>query len=341
MKKKYGFIAIALLAIGCGREEKMDTVEEIPIVVNSLNLEESLGRAYDLELVNNYLVLRDDQVDTKLTLFDLEAKNLFALYTGYRGQGPGELMNPGPIITEKNGFSVYDGSKMKLLSFQLDSIEREDYRPEEKMGIEEVGVIDVKKITDDKLLAVGVFPENRFLLIDQKGKTIAKFGDYPIDSDDNTPAHVLGIACQSMLTTNLERNMVATAMRYAEHIQFHQFNENESTLNLVKEHQVFLPEYTTNDQNGGVNFRPTEETRWGYLSVSSNADYVYALYSGKFQIPGTDFYQGNEVHVFDWKGNLVKKLILDKPSLSITCNETQLFTLYEAKDGYDIAEYTF
>lgn len=335
------FICLALFVFGCKQKDRSGAVETVLLKSRTMNFNEALGKAYAIDLIGNQLIVRDDQVDTKLTIFDLDSDAKKPVYTGYVGQGPGELTNPGPMIMDAHQFLLYDGSKMKLLSFQLDSLKIPNYKPQEAVSVKESGIIDIKKISKDMFLAVGVFPENRFLLINIRGETVGRLGTYPIALTGDMPEYVRAIAAQSMLTTNLEKNRSATAMRYGEHIQFHAFNLSNtlSEAKLLNEHNAFLPEYTTKDYDGSANFKPTDKTRWGYLSLSSNADFVYALYSGKPQIPGTKFYQGNQVHVLDWTGRLVKKIELDKEAISITCNQSELYSLLEGENGYEIVKY--
>ena len=342
MTKLY-FICLALFVFGCKQKDRSGSVETVSMKSETMNFHESLGKAYAIDRIGSQLIVRDDQVETKLTIFDLDSDAVHPIYTGLVGQGPGELTNPGPMIMDGNRFLIYDGAKMKLLSFQLDSLKTPNYKPQELISIKESGIIDIKKISKDMFLAVGVFPENRFLLINSQGETVGRLGTYPIALTGDMPEYVRAIAAQSMLTTNLEKNISATAMRYGEHIQFHAFHlrDASSEAKLLNEHNVFLPEYTTKEYDGSANFKPTDKTRWGYLSLSSNANFVYALYSGKPQLPGTKFYQGNEVHVFDWNGQLLKKIELDKESISITCNQTDLYALFEGENGYEIVKYKF
>lgn len=338
--KRSIFFFLILSALGCKQKEESGFVEVTTVKSKVMNFSEYLGKAYAIDMIDNFLIVRDDHVDTKLTVFDLENSSKGPIYTGYVGQGPGELVNPGPIVVENDRFSLYDASKMKLLSFYTDSLIRPYYKPQTGVSVREAEIIDIKKITDDLFVAVGVFPENRFALIDNNGATIKQFGKYPIALKSGEPEYVRGIACQSMITTHVENNTMAIAMRYGEHIQFYSFDDEKHSAELMNEHAVSLPIYTSRDNNGYPNFSPTEETYWAYLSISSNTDYVYALYSGKPQVHGTRFYSGDEVHVFDWDGNFVRKLALDGEASSITCNENQLYALFEGENGYEIAEYT-
>jgi len=330
---------VALLALACKHKERSGTPETVFLKSETMDVSDHLGKVYGLASAGSYLIFRDDQVDTKLTVLNMENDPVVPIYTGSSGQGPRELINPGPIIPDSNRFLIYDGGKMKLLSCRLDNLGSPDHDLQEEITIGTQGIIDIKKISWDVFLAVGVFPENRFLLIDGSGKTIGKVGNYPIPLSDGTPDYVRGIACQSMLATQTEKRVAAVAMRYGEHIQFYAFGQVEDDPTLINERSVFLPEYTTNNHNGSPNFSPTEKTRWGYLSITSDDRYVYALYSGKQQAPGTDFYRGNLVHVFDWEGNFVRILELDKAVSSITGGPDRLYALYGGENGYDIAEY--
>jgi len=336
--KRLSLPLLALLALACERKERSGAPETVFLKSETMDVSEHLGRAFGIFSVYPHLVFRDDQVDTKLTVFNMENDPLVPVYTGHSGQGPRELTNPGPIIPDSNRFLIYDAGKMKLLSCRLDNLGSPDHELQEEISIGTQGIVDIKKISRDAFLAVGIFPENRFLLIDATGKTVGKTGSYPIPLG-NHPEYIRGIACQSMLATHTEKRVAAVAMRYGGHIQFYAFGQGEDEPKLLSERSVFLPEYTTNNHNGSPNFSPTEKTRWGYLSITSDDRYVYALYSGKLQAPGTDFYRGNLVHVFDWEGNFVRILELDKAVSSITGAPGRLYALYGGENGSDIAEY--
>lgn len=338
--RKSIFFFLILSISGCAQKERSDFVQSTALKSKVMSFNEHLGRAYAIDMIDNHLIVRDDHVDTKLTVFDLANRSKTPIYTGYAGQGPGELNNPGPIIVESDRFLLYDASKMKLFSFYLDSLVVPRYKPQEAISIQEAEIIDIKKIAKNLFVAVGVFPENRFVLVDTHGVTVGHLGTYPMRLKTGEPEYVRSIACQSMMTTNIKKNTVAIAMRYGEHIEFHSFDAVKYSADLINEHAVSLPEYTTRDNNGYPNFRPTEDTYWGYLSISSNINHVYALYSGKPQIRGTSFYSGHEVHVFDWEGNFIRKLKLDRQVTSITCNQNRLYALFDGENGYEIAEYT-
>jgi hypothetical protein len=47
-----------------------------------------------------------------------------------------------------------------------------------------------------------------------------------------------------------------------------------------------------------------------YIDLSVDNKYIYALYNGE------EFYTGNTLNVFDWNGNFIRKIVLDKTVLS-------------------------
>ena len=77
-----------------------------------------------------------------------------------------------------------------------------------------------------------------------------------------------------MLTSNRQKHIVAITMRYGEHIQFYSIDSHNFLIELINERSIFLPEYATRDNNGFPNFNPSEKTRWGYVSITSNVFYV-------------------------------------------------------------------
>ncbi len=324
------------LFFGCG---KTDKVKNISLTSEPTGFGNYLGKASSLTILGHYLIVEDNHTETAYTVFDLNIDTIFPIYTGHKGAGPDEMINPKPIVPSGDNFYVYDVSHFKLFLFHADSIKQENYKPKINISIEDkLFISDVKKISSKAFVSVGIFSGKRFVFTDSQGKTINETGNYPIESVEQIPYHVKGMACLSRLATNVEKGLMASAMFYGDNIQFYEVSDNYE-IKLRNQHCTFLPEFTTNDYGGTPNFSPTQNTRWGYLSLTSNNDYVYALYSGKYQRDGVDFYQANVVHVFDWYGKLISEILLDKEAQSIATNQEYLFALYEGENGYDIAKY--
>ena len=56
----------------------------------------------------------------------------------------------------------------------------------------------------------------------------------------------------------------------------------------------------------------TRDLRGYYLNVCVDNDYIFSFYSNNKYADIENFYNSNEVHVFDWEGNAVKRLLLNQ-----------------------------
>ena len=84
---------------------------------------------------------------------------------------------------------------------------------------------------------------------------------------------------------------------------------------------------------------PDRESAIGYIDITSEGNYVYALYSDNTIEKG---YKSNTVHVFDWNGNPKKKCILTKEAYYITIDEINKYSHAAVRDkdgGWNIIAY--
>jgi hypothetical protein len=57
--------------------------------------------------------------------------------------------------------------------------------------------------------------------------------------------------------------------------------------------------------------------KFHYLAITADSQYIYALYVGEATDLKTGFPKGRIIHIFDWNGNFVRKLYLDKDASHI------------------------
>lgn len=332
-------VSLSVLLISCAQRSGNTLIFPKSLNVNGDRWEvyELLGKSYAIHVAGDYLIVRNDEADTKLTAIDLTHKKLIAHF-GFRGEGPSELINPGPILTNSTSFSVYDGGKKSLLKYELLDISDEESPTPSMSPIDVDGIISLASLSDSLFVASGVFFDGRLCLLDYRGNTIGWHGDYPISIDNNIPFHVLGIAYQSAICTKPNDSRIALATRYGGILQVFEQSPVDETIVEIGGVNLFSPELTTRDINGTPNFSPTQNTKWGYLSVVSTHELIFALYSGKIQ-QESNFYSGNQVHVFDWDGNPYCQINLDCEGISLAIEENRLLLLSDSDSGYDIIEY--
>lgn len=329
---------------GCAPSKKQETktTEAIELTGKRWNANDNLGRAYDLGVSGDYMFIRNDWGETKLTLINIP--NRGDVYNfGTRGDAPNELVNPGPAILHPHSINIFDGAKMALLGYDVDSIiSGQTLATEVLFRTSLPGIISMVNLPNSNhYVASGIFQKGRLCLLDEKGAECAYFGGYPTDEDmTDIPFHVLGMAYQSLMCVQPAGKRIALATRYGEILQIYEWDPSQKTAKEICCMNKFSPRLAVKDMDGTPNFRPDEKTRWGYLSVAATDKYIFALYSGRLQKEGNAFYKGNEVHVFDWEGNLCHSLRLDCEGSSLAVSKNRLYILAEYEDaGNDIVEY--
>lgn len=320
-------------------KEENGFIEEVHLKGKSWNISDQLGAVYDIRLGQDYLFLRNKLDETMLSAINLKDKSKI-FHFGQRGEGPEELINPGPLMVSKNTIKVYDAGVRSLKQFVLDE-NNGAVKVEKLLQSKLTGIISMAELSDSKFLLSGIFSEGRFCVLDKNGDISQFVGSYPVESQNqNLPFHVSGMAYQSMICSQPNGSKIAFVTRYAGIMQICDWNQQDSSLVEIASRQLFLPMFTTRDVNGTPNFRPSKDTRWGYLSVSASSKYVFCLYSGRLQQPEEKFNSSKEVHVFDWNGNAIYRLILCSEALSISVTDETLLVLVEdQQNGYDILEY--
>ena len=341
MKKKHLlFYALFLVSIfGC---KKRSEINEVELTGKRWYISESIGKAFAIYHCDNYIILRNDISNTKLTAIQLNCTKKIYNF-GKWGEGPFELINPGPIITHSSSIDVFDGAKMSFLNFDITTIDDGSSLPIKTLFKTNVnGIISILPLEDSLYIASGVFPDGQLCVIDKDGNPVKYLGKYPseIDNKGKVPFHILGMAYQSSMCKQPTNKRFALATRYGEIIQIYEWDTKNSHADELYVRNNFAPELTTKDIDGTPNFIPNNKTKWGYLSLDATDEYIFALYSGRLQNPENVFYAGNQIHIYDWNGKLIYKVNVDYDLISIVIIDYKVFGLLENEDiGYDIVEY--
>lgn len=114
------------------------------------------------------------------------------------------------------------------------------------------------------------------------------------------------------------------------------FTIRDGNLEKIKTIFTYLPEYLDRTNGDQVRVAVKRSSPMGYLDLFAGDKYIYALYNGRTKEAFKDrYFYGNEIHIFDWKGNPVKKIILDKDARALSVDEAGriLYTI-----SYDIDE---
>ncbi|MDR3142491.1 MAG: TolB-like 6-bladed beta-propeller domain-containing protein [Tannerellaceae bacterium] len=336
MKQKNNKYDVILLFIcclslfSCGYSTKEDKAfpEEKELVFNDMNVNEKTDGVISIKSAGSFLVVTGRNMETQILLIDKKTKASYMF--GETGEGPGRFLQAANIMpTDNKHIGIYDLQKRLIYNFNIDSIIRGDkrYMPDILMKqISSFSPIQIDRLNENKFAAISIGGTglNRFILVDGEGEIISKEGELPEKKSEEISDETHAFAYWGRITTNPKKNKVATCTNYAGMMQIYDCSTDKAA--LIKEHNLFLADY--NERSG--NFIVTPQTRWGYLSIDSNDTYIFALYSGLNQVENPDgsFTKSHILHVFDWNGNPLIRLIGDRQLSHICVDENALY-------GYD------
>jgi len=111
---------------------------------------------------------------------------------------------------------------------------------------------------------------------------------------------------------------------------FQIFNINRNDTRLVKEKLYYLPSFKIMDLGHGVvKSKFTAANRYGFNNIAATNDFIFTLFNGKpSETPESSALSSNIILVYDWNGNPVKQIILDKDCYQIAIDPQNPKILY-------------
>lgn len=275
---------------------------EIKLEGKMLSVGDSLGIPLSIQTMNGYLVVCDRNESTCFTIIKPDLS--FCYHFGVYGDGPNEWIDPsGTLSMNEKSFSFYDGGKRSFVSYSLDSLLQRKDKASACIKTEVDGsIISHLSMTDSIYLATGLFKnDKRFVVLNGDGQPVVSSGTYDIEkTEGELPFHVKGVAYQSTMTRHPDSYRFAVATRLGGMLELYDFHPDDCSISKVQGGiDLFKPHLSVMDIQETLNFAPDTKTRWGYLFLASDSQYIYALYSGLYQQQGEPFITGNTVHVFN------------------------------------------
>jgi hypothetical protein len=327
-KKPLVCLSLCVLALlGCEYKARNDGSfpKEKEIVFTRMNVGENMGQTLSIESVDSFLLVTGRNMNAQVLLINKHTKEDYMF--GETGEGPGRFLQASNIIPiDDRNIGIYDVQKRALYNFNIDSVRRRNEQAAPGLLIKHIPdftPIQINRLGENKYVAIdiGATGLNRFVLLNADGGIISKEGALPKKKHEEISDAVHAFAYWGKIATNPEENKVAIATLYAGMIQVYDCSGRE--VKLIGEHNLFLADY--NERDG--NFAVDPQTRWGYLSIDANSSHIFALYSGLNQVENPDgsFATGNVIHVFDWNGNPVARLVADRRLDNLCVDETTLY----------------
>ncbi|MDD2595861.1 MAG: BF3164 family lipoprotein [Bacteroidales bacterium] len=293
-------------------------------------------------VMGHFLVVCNEKYSPQIEIFDLSSNSLRSSFLNV-GNGPNEILHVGSLQYNQlnKELLVADLFKRKIFSYNLDDILKENIVPTILYECAEDSPLMFDKLYKGKnyLIAESRDPRGRILLIDENGKEMGYYLDYPDKKNvDNTLDDILNAKLySSSLTINSSLDRIALATYGAGMIDICKIEKDR----IIPQwnYTEFYPQgIMVVPMGGGSAVAHTDKSRNGFPFLTSSDKYVYALYSGKFLKDRTYPY-GDEVYVVSWNGKDTYKIKLDIPINRIAVDTKDEF-IYGITSDMDIVRFS-
>lgn len=246
-----------------------------------------------------------------------------------KGEGPDELVSPSSFFKKDNDYFIYDLAKKTIYKVILgDSLitisEFKRFKMDERPFI-------INCLTNG-FVASGLFQNAWMAYFDNDG-IISSTLSFPFfEETKNFPEISMSSLYLSTLATVRpdEQKIVCVSQTHGV-LSFCNIVGNQ--LKEYKQIKYYPPKVRSLRKAGSPTIAFNRDNKIGFCGAASDENSVFVLYSGRtFNSHGTLSHHCEHVLIYNWKGEPVKRLILEKPLYSMNYDaKTQ--TLYGI--GYD------
>jgi hypothetical protein len=185
--------------------------------------------------------------------------------------------------------------------------EDDSWREEHHFKYDSIMHIYIKPIANNRYVATGIYDDCHLMLLDEKGTPLKGFGEWPYQDEQErkVPGKIRASVYQGKLEVSPSKDKLVFAVTSGDMLYFYRVLPN-GELELISKQENAYAHY---DHTSGAHYGTAPHH---YIDACTTEDYVYTLYSGRnLKEHGMSCFQGNLIRVYDWEGNLVKKLQLD------------------------------
>lgn len=331
-------VIICLMIFGCESEINIlskNTLhfskfpEEITVDFTDI-CEYKEGIAGTIILVDSSLVILNEQPGAKYFLnnYSLKSGLISKGYFG-KGRGPGESMGPRMIGVNGNKLWLQDIILRKTFTIEKEKIintikpiDFDEYHYENQYYM-----IDFK----DSLSYFGVGNINSEYKIQKidliTGKVIDECGKIE-ETPGNISIPLFKSVYQSFIYVKPSGDKIVLPYRFLDAIEIYNV---ETKSNVV----IHGPEgYDVEYKPNGNQMVKTEKTRIAFVNGTVTDRYIYMSYSGRTRY-SSDYYYGCCIYVYDWDGNPVRKIVLNRyiQGLVVSQDDKTLYA-FDVKTGF-------
>lgn len=344
MSKIISFITIIILIISCNEnypkniEFKIDNskseIFEFNISeVNIQNLKlksENISGIFTEITVQDSLLICGNLYDPKLiSIYSLkDSKALKTIIK--RGTSTNEGLSASNFSFQNNTTNsslwVYDITLGKLFKTDLSKMIKDSiFIAEKEMFLKGSlkNMVSPKILNDNSILATTYSLDDCRYFYSDGSKILKKVGKLP-DVVNNKELKNIS-SCKIPNKANIFKafsikspteDKIAVFYNKADRAEFY---ANDKLFKIWNSTNSFNPKVEVLKLKDGYVVQDTDDTQYAYLSVTSDNNYIYALYAGNESSKTSS----NTILIFDWSGDSVKKISLDRKVCKITLEPTK------------------
>lgn len=308
----------------------------------------ALGLVTALAADSQLIYVGNDDSDAPLLIFDAESGKLLGSL-GREGDGPGEYrfvssiqLMPGGHGGRQRGLLIFDGEARRLTRFHLLDPGTAKIDSPVTATVNAGGYITgLALLPDSSLIGPGLFTSHRLARLQLDGTLIEMLGPTP-DNPHDLPVPVLEHVYQSTLAVRPDGSRIALAARFMNHIEL--YGADGTLRRTVNGPIAVAPVFHVAMAGGAPTMASDEDLRFGYVGIAAGQRYLYALFSGRRRgdYGPSEATYADQLHVFDWEGNLVRTVRLgqDISNITVAPDERTLYGIAigesEALVAYDL-----
>lgn len=292
--------------VSCSRDktEFTNSIQPICLASQQLTITDVYIRyPFRIRLFDNILYVMDLHGTTNcIHLFSYpKIKHLSSI--GKMGNGPGEILDSENIrFDSQNNLWLLDANQKKIISIQKKS--------QKQIGLEDrlIRTLDFDFVNDSLFVVPDYTGKHRYNLVNLQGIIIKSVGSIPLCKKQSIPEIATAQAWRSFIDYNPQNGILAIATQLGEVLELYNL-AHDSLIHTYYGHEG-APKYIV--RNGMA----IPNGIMGYSDVYVGEKFIYALFWGsRIEDVKRGIIKkegGDQIHVFDLKGALVKKYKLDR-----------------------------
>ncbi|SEK19843.1 BF3164 family lipoprotein [Parapedobacter koreensis] len=329
MKRTFSLLLLLVCMVSCQDNQKESFLDSFsnhyncsPKVLNEYPVD-SLGKPEYIYSWRNYIIVSDLIDNYLLSAYDLDSNQFYRFIE--KGGGPNELIDIQQLgAMDENRFFVKSTSGSKLHLYGTNR--NKDIA---STAIKEI-LSDFVSVTVDGSMIIGSSKgESRFTISDLDNNEYKKeFGENIGSFSQDMASNIL----QGLCVGSPETKKIAWFSFYGEAAEFYDYSDT-TKVHCLKQHTGALP--LVNER-----YVFDKDSKIGITSLTKSDRYIFALYNGstleEIMMSKDLGLLSNKILVYNWEGDPIGVLNLDKKVRSISYNigSDTLYLIGYEEDSY-------